>query len=112
VGVYVCVYVGVYVCVYVGVYVCVYVGVYVCVYVGVYVCVPCGAVKELIEKSTSHTIASLSLVCYTRSMCGLCTFIHMCDMTNSYVWHGSFVCVVALIHVWDMAHLCVSHDVL
>ena len=29
--------------------------------------------------------------------------IHMCDMTHSYVWHDSFICVTWLIHMCDMA---------
>jgi len=30
--------------------------------------------------------------------------IHMCDMTHSYVWHDSFICVTWLIHMCDMTH--------
>jgi len=30
--------------------------------------------------------------------------IHMCDMTQSYVWHDSFTCVTWLIHICDMTH--------
>jgi len=29
----------------------------------------------------------------------------MCDMTHSYVWHGSFICVTWLVHMCDMARL-------
>ena len=31
--------------------------------------------------------------------------ICMCDMTHSYVWHDSFICVTWLIHMCDMTHL-------
>jgi len=30
--------------------------------------------------------------------------IHMCDMTHSYVWHDSFICVTWPIHMCDMTH--------
>jgi len=30
--------------------------------------------------------------------------MHMCNMTHSCVWHGSFICVTWLIHMRDMAH--------
>jgi len=36
--------------------------------------------------------------------------IHMCDMTHSYVWHDSFICVTWLIHMCDMTHSYVWHD--
>jgi len=36
--------------------------------------------------------------------------IHMCDMTHSYVWHDSFMCVTWLIHMCAMTHSCVWHD--
>jgi len=35
--------------------------------------------------------------------------IHMCDMTHSYVWHDSFICVTWLIHMCDMTHSYVWH---
>jgi len=37
-------------------------------------------------------------------------FIHKCDMTHSYVWHGSFIRVTWLIHMCDMTHSHVWHD--
>ena len=33
-----------------------------------------------------------------------------CDMTHSYVWHDSFICVTWLIHMCDMTHSYVCHD--
>jgi len=36
--------------------------------------------------------------------------LQLCDVTTSYVWRGSFVCVTWLIHMCDMAHLYVRHD--
>ena len=33
------------------------------------------------------------------------TPIPVCDMTHSYVWHDSFICVIWLIHTCDMTHL-------
>jgi len=30
--------------------------------------------------------------------------MHMCDMTHSYVWHDSCICVTWLIHMYDMTH--------
>jgi len=32
------------------------------------------------------------------------------DMTHSYVWHDSFICVTWLIHMCDVTHLYVWHD--
>jgi len=34
----------------------------------------------------------------------------MCDMTHSYVWHDSFICVTLLNHICDMTHSYVWHD--
>ena len=34
----------------------------------------------------------------------------ICDMTHSYVWHDSFICVTWLIHIWDMTYSYVWHD--
>jgi len=36
--------------------------------------------------------------------------IHVCDMTHSYVWHDSFICVIWLIHICDATHPYVWHD--
>jgi len=36
--------------------------------------------------------------------------IPMCDMTHSYVWHDSLICVSWLINMWDMTHSYVWHD--
>ena len=36
--------------------------------------------------------------------------IHVCDMTHSYVWHGSFIWVTWLIRMCDMAHSYLWHD--
>ena len=36
--------------------------------------------------------------------------IHMCDMTHSYVCHESCICVTWLIHMCDMTHSYVWHD--
>ena len=33
----------------------------------------------------------------------------MCDMTHSYVWHDSIICVTWLIHMCDMTHSYVWH---
>jgi len=32
--------------------------------------------------------------------------IHMCDMTHSYVWHDSFICVTWLIHMKWRVRVC------
>ena len=42
--------------------------------------------------------------------CPASTFIHMCDMTHSYVWHDSFICVTWLIHMCGMTHSYVWQD--
>jgi len=34
----------------------------------------------------------------------------ICDMTHSYVWHDSFICVTWLIHIWDMTYSYTWHD--
>jgi len=34
----------------------------------------------------------------------------MCDMTQSYVWHDSIICVTWLNHMCDMTQSCVWHD--
>jgi len=36
--------------------------------------------------------------------------IHMCDMTHSYEWLDSFICVTWLIHMSDLTHSYVWHD--
>jgi len=36
--------------------------------------------------------------------------IQMYDMTHSYMWHGSFLCMTWLTHMCDMTHLYVWHD--
>jgi len=36
--------------------------------------------------------------------------IHMCDVTHSYVWHDSLVCVTWPIHMCDMTHSHVCHN--
>jgi len=41
---------------------------------------------------------------------GFTQLIHMCDMTHSYVWHDSFICLTWLIHMCDMTHSYVWHD--
>ena len=35
---------------------------------------------------------------------------HVCHMTHSYVWRGSFACVTWLNHICDMTHSYVHHD--
>jgi len=54
-------------------------------------------------------VSSDSFICVT-------WFIHICDMTHSYVWHDSFICVIWLIrmrvmtqpYVWHGSFVCVS----
>ena len=36
--------------------------------------------------------------------------IHVCDVTHSYVWHDVFICVTWRIHMCDMTHSYVWHD--
>jgi len=38
------------------------------------------------------------------------SFMYVCGMTHSYVWHDSFMCVTWLIHKCDMTHSCVWHS--
>ena len=61
--------------------------------------------------SCGTTYWYVTLFIYT---CGtflsLVWLIHMCDMTHSYVWSHSFICVTCLIHICDMTHLHVCHD--
>jgi len=37
-------------------------------------------------------------------------FIHMCDVTHSYVWRDSFICVTRLIHMCDVTQSYVWRD--
>jgi len=65
-------------------------------------------------------LASIDMCCITcdmtRSYVWHDTFIcvtwliYMCDMTHSYVWHDSFICVTWLVRMCDMTHSCVWHD--
>jgi len=34
--------------------------------------------------------------------------IHTCDISHSYVWHDSFICVTWLIHMWHDSFICVT----
>jgi len=43
---------------------------------------------------------------YIRDIC----LIHMCDMTHSCVWHDLFICVTWLIHMCDSTHSYVWHE--
>jgi len=36
--------------------------------------------------------------------------IQRCDMTHSYVWHDSFICMIWLIHMCDTTHSYAWHD--
>ena len=36
--------------------------------------------------------------------------MHICDVTYSYVWHNSFLCMAWLIHMYDMTHSHWWHD--
>jgi len=47
----------------------------------------------------------------TQLSCDVTHAIHLCDMTESYVWHDLFICVTWLIHTCDITQLCVWHDV-
>ena len=52
-----------------------------------------------------------------RESCDMTWLSHLCDMTHSYVWHDSFICVTWLIggiirmmqhlYVWDASFICV-----
>ena len=69
-----------------------------------------------------HTVASLQrthIDCIHRIWLIICVTwrIHMCDMTHSYVGHGSLcvwqdasICVTRLIHTCTMTHSHVRHD--
>jgi len=64
-----------------------------------------------------------SCICVTSLIC-VTGLVRMCDMTHSYLWHGSFICdmthsyswhdsfirVTWLIHTCDMTHLYAWHD--
>jgi len=49
---------------------------------------------------------SHSYVWHVSSIC----LIHMCDMSRSHAWHVSFICVTWLVHMCDMSHSYVWHD--
>ena len=117
---------------YVSVCWCEYVGVYVCVCMCVYMRVRYGYCSTVHKKSAliniyliytfswRYTVAQLTWLLHmcdmTQSYVWHDSFIcvtwllHMCDMTQSYVWHGSFIRVTWLIHTWDMTHSYVWHD--
>jgi len=48
--------------------------------------------------------------CHTYEWVKLCVtwLIYIHNLTHSYVWHDSFICVAWLIHMCDMTHLCVT----
>jgi len=88
-----------------------------------FVCVTC-LIREqrvckifALESGTSHvrrnhvTYTNESCHAYASVISGAMSHIwpqiwllHMCDMTHSYVWHDSFICVTWLIHKRDMTH--------
>jgi len=51
-----------------------------------------------------------SFICVTWLVRKCDILIRTCDMTHSYVWHDSFVCVTWLIHMCDLTHSYVWHD--
>ena len=50
----------------------------------------------------THHINCMYCVTYITDIFHICTawLMNMCDMTHSYEWHDSFICVTWLIHVW------------
>ena len=62
--------------------------------------------RDLLREMTYKDKASYGSLppCRTRLQSRLFQ-INMCDMTHSYVWHDSFLCVTWLIHMW-LIHMC------
>ena len=56
----------------------------------------------------SHTFTHLHADSYTHTAWAGAAANHN-DMTHSYVWHDSFICVTWLIHMCDMTHSYVWH---
>ena len=51
-------------------------------------------------KSSRHTCGSCHHVIFATGL------IHICDMTHSYVWQDSFMCVTWMIYMCSMNHMC------
>ena len=58
---------------------------------------------------TSHKVYTRCVIglLYAFSICVTCLIhivwlLHMCNMTLSYMWHGSFICVTWLLHTCTM----------
>jgi len=62
-----------------------------------------------VEECDLHALL-LQLRCISPSFFVSRTLFHMCDMTLSYVWHDSFICVTWLFHMCDMTLSYVWHD--
>jgi len=53
---------------------------------------------------------SIVVLLFTHHFASGAECAHVCDMTHSYVWHDSFICVTWLIHMCDMTHSYVWRD--
>jgi len=60
----------------------------------------------------SHVPAFYHSSIHVRWLIHVCDVTHscVCDMTHSYAWQSSSICVTCLIYVCDMTHSYVSHD--
>ena len=60
---------------------------------------------------TNECLVSHVCLCMCVFVC-VCVFVCICvwSMSDSYVWHYSFICVTLLIHMCDMTHSHVRHD--
>ena len=79
--------------------------------------------QALNKHSQAQVTSTSTRRCATWSFNCVIWLIHLCDMTHSYVWHDSFICVTCPIHAggwficvtWrihmcDMTHSYVWHD--
>ena len=61
-------------------------------------------IDQLLRTATRSVVNHAFVRVWCDSFICVTWFIHMCDMTHSYVWHDSFISVTWLIHMCDMIH--------
>jgi len=96
------------ICIYIYIYTHIYIHTY--IYIYMYIYTHTNAYAWVGHDSWLMTHDSW-LMCHANTN----TYLHRTrrtarDMTRSYVWHGSFICVTWLVHIGDMTCIYVGHD--